>query len=138
MEFQQDNLGLYQRAVQWEEDGKIKGVNLKLPQDLAKFAGQWMRNIRAQPGLSPPIRLGACSAPGSGKVQAGNRLFFQQLRPRPEPPEPFLHLAEKRHQASSRTWVKVCNQRDISSLPLDRCNLSDYIQFIMNVLPYSP
>ena len=50
IEFQQDNLGLYQCAVQWD-DGQIKGVNLKLQRDLARFACQWMRNIREQQGL---------------------------------------------------------------------------------------
>ena len=57
VEFPQDNLGLYQCAAQWKEGGKIKGVNLKLQQDLAKFAATWTRNIREQHGLSPLVEL---------------------------------------------------------------------------------
>jgi hypothetical protein len=49
LEFQQDPV-IYQCAVEWE-DGKIARVNQKLQRDLAKFAGMWMRNIKAQQGL---------------------------------------------------------------------------------------
>jgi len=47
IEFQQDNLGIYQRAVEWE-GGKVKSFIPKLQQDLAKFAATWMRNIKDQ------------------------------------------------------------------------------------------
>ncbi len=50
IEFQQDNLGLYQRAVEWE-GGKVKGYKPKMQKDMAVFAGTWMKNIREQQGL---------------------------------------------------------------------------------------
>ncbi len=49
-EFQQDNIGLYQCAVEWE-GGKVKGVRTKMQKDMASFAGMWMRNIRQQQRL---------------------------------------------------------------------------------------
>jgi Domain of unknown function (DUF6908) len=50
LEFQQDNLGLYQRAVNFEGD-QVKSYNRALQKDLASFAGTWMKNIKAQQGL---------------------------------------------------------------------------------------
>jgi len=47
IEFQQDNLGIYQCAVEWEE-GKVKGVRTKMQKEMASFAGTWMRNIKNQ------------------------------------------------------------------------------------------
>jgi len=50
VEFQQDNLGLYQCAVEWDGN-KVKGFTPKLQKDLAKFAATWMRNIKDQQKL---------------------------------------------------------------------------------------
>lgn len=49
-EFQQDNLCIYQRAVEFE-GGTIKGFSPKLQKDMSVFAGTWMKNIKAQQGL---------------------------------------------------------------------------------------
>jgi Domain of unknown function (DUF6908) len=50
LEFQQDNMGIYQRAVHWEGN-RIQSYNKALQKDLASFAGTWMRNIKSQQGL---------------------------------------------------------------------------------------
>ena len=50
IEFQQDNLAIYQCAVTWEGD-KIKAYSQKMQKDMASFASSWMRNIKAQRGL---------------------------------------------------------------------------------------
>ena len=44
--FQQDNLGLNQKAAWWDHD-QLK-FRPKLQTDLAKFANQWMVNIGEQ------------------------------------------------------------------------------------------
>lgn len=46
MTFQQDNLGLYQKAAWWDHD-QLK-FRPKLQADLVKFANQWMTNIGEQ------------------------------------------------------------------------------------------
>jgi len=51
LEFQQDNLGLYQCTVRWNSDGQVESVNQKLQQSLANFTGEWMSNIRQQQKL---------------------------------------------------------------------------------------
>jgi len=51
IEFQQDNLALYQCAVEFDQ-GEIRRVNNKLQNDLANFANSWMKNIREQQGLN--------------------------------------------------------------------------------------
>jgi len=50
IEFQQDNLGIYQCAVEWE-GGRINGYRQKIQKDMAVFAGTWMKNIRSQQGI---------------------------------------------------------------------------------------
>jgi hypothetical protein len=50
IEFQQDPI-IYQRVVEWDGRGGVKGYNLKLQKDLASFAGMWMRNIKQQQSL---------------------------------------------------------------------------------------
>jgi hypothetical protein len=50
IEFQQDNLGIYQCAVEWDS-GAIKGYSPAMQKDMASFAGDWMRNIRFQQEL---------------------------------------------------------------------------------------
>jgi Domain of unknown function (DUF6908) len=47
LEFQQDNLGLYQCAVDWEGD-KIISYKPKMQRSMAGFSGTWMRNIKTQ------------------------------------------------------------------------------------------
>jgi hypothetical protein len=48
--FQQDSIGLYQRAIEFDALGKPDGVRRKLQRDLATFANTWMRNIKSQQG----------------------------------------------------------------------------------------
>jgi len=49
--FQQDNLGIYQQLVRFDENGKINGLAVRPQNDCAKFCNQWMRNIKQQQGL---------------------------------------------------------------------------------------
>ena len=46
--FQQDSLGLYQQVYDYGEDGKPKGVRVKLKKDLAAFMRLWDKNLAAQ------------------------------------------------------------------------------------------
>lgn len=46
MTYQQDNLGLYQKAAWWDHD-QLR-FRPKLQADLAKFANQWTTNIKEQ------------------------------------------------------------------------------------------
>ena len=47
MTYQQDNMGIYQRAVGFIEGGKME-VYWRMQTDITKFANDWMRNIKQQ------------------------------------------------------------------------------------------
>jgi hypothetical protein len=49
--FRQDNLGLVQEVLIFDEEGNVKQFRPKLMRDLASFAGTWMENIRQQQGI---------------------------------------------------------------------------------------
>lgn len=50
MTFQQDNLALYQQAIE-AHDGESLQYDKKLQADLTSFANQWMQNIKDQQDL---------------------------------------------------------------------------------------
>jgi len=50
VDFQQDNMGMYQRAVEID-CGKVKAFRPALQKELAVFTGKWMRNIKMQQEL---------------------------------------------------------------------------------------
>ena len=52
LSFRQDNLGIMQEDVLWNDDGTIKGCYTRRQRDHATFAGLWMANIRAQQNVS--------------------------------------------------------------------------------------
>jgi len=49
--YQQDGLGIYQDAIEWTENGDIKGFKAKMQADMVSFANGWMKNIRDQQRL---------------------------------------------------------------------------------------
>ena len=51
LSFQQDNLGIYQESVLFGADGNPAQVIPRLQRDHARFAGQWLDNIKAQQRL---------------------------------------------------------------------------------------
>ena len=51
LSYQQDGLGIYQDAVEWDDDGNIKGIRPKMQADMVSFANDWMVNIRDQQKL---------------------------------------------------------------------------------------
>jgi hypothetical protein len=50
MSFRQDGLGIHQIAL-IAESGEAMRINIRLQGDLARFANQWMQNIKEQQGL---------------------------------------------------------------------------------------
>lgn len=50
MSFRQDGLGIHQIAL-IADDGEAIRINIRLQSDLARFANQWMKNIKEQQGL---------------------------------------------------------------------------------------
>lgn len=51
LSYQQDGLGIYQDAVEWDDNGNIKGFRPKIQADMVSFANDWMGNIRDQQKL---------------------------------------------------------------------------------------
>lgn len=52
MSYQQDGLGIFQRAVWFEgAQGEVVNFHPKMQEDLTSFANLWMRNIREQQGI---------------------------------------------------------------------------------------
>lgn len=51
LSYQQDGLGIYQDAIEWDDHGEIKGYNIKMQADFASFANGWMINIKDQQRL---------------------------------------------------------------------------------------
>jgi len=49
--FRQDSLGIDQDAVEWDDNGNIKGVRARMQADMTSFANDWMKNIRDQQKL---------------------------------------------------------------------------------------
>ena len=49
--FQQDNMGIYQGAAVWDDEGKLKGYRPKMQADMTSFANIWMKNIKNQQSL---------------------------------------------------------------------------------------
>jgi hypothetical protein len=49
--FWQDSPLKRDEALDWGEDGKIKGIRPKLQAELVTFANTWMKNIKEQQGL---------------------------------------------------------------------------------------
>lgn len=43
--------GKYQPSVEFNEDGKVKGLRVKMQKDQAVFAGQWLKNIADQQNI---------------------------------------------------------------------------------------
>ena len=48
LSYQQDGLGIYQDAIEWDDNGDIKGFKAKMQADMTSFANGWMKNIRDQ------------------------------------------------------------------------------------------
>jgi hypothetical protein len=53
--YRQDNLGIEQESVLWDEDGKIKGYYRREQSDQTSFANTWMRNMKHQQNLSEKV-----------------------------------------------------------------------------------
>jgi hypothetical protein len=51
LSYQQDGLGIYQDAVDWDDNGNIKGFRVKMQADMTSFANDWMENIKNQQKL---------------------------------------------------------------------------------------
>lgn len=49
--FQQDNLGIYQELVTFDDEGNFSGLALSQQTQCAKFCNTWMENIRMQQQL---------------------------------------------------------------------------------------
>lgn len=52
LSYQQDGLGIYQDAIEWDDSGNIKGFRAKMQADMVSFANDWMENIKDQQGLN--------------------------------------------------------------------------------------
>jgi hypothetical protein len=51
LSYQQDGLGIYQDAIEWDDQGDIKGFRAKMQADMVSFADEWMKNIKDQQRL---------------------------------------------------------------------------------------
>lgn len=52
LSYQQDGLGIYQDAIEWDDSGNMKGFRPKMQADMVSFANDWMENIRDQQMLT--------------------------------------------------------------------------------------
>jgi hypothetical protein len=51
VEFQQDNIAFYQRAIEFDDKGKISRYSPAIQADMAEFANTWMMNILMQQNI---------------------------------------------------------------------------------------
>jgi hypothetical protein len=51
LSYQQDGLGIYQDAIEWDDDGNIKSFRAQMQADMVSFANEWMENIKDQQRL---------------------------------------------------------------------------------------
>ena len=57
IEFQQDNIAFFQRAVSYDDDEKIDRYHPLIQADMVKFANQWMVNIAMQQHINCKRKL---------------------------------------------------------------------------------
>ena len=51
LSYQQDGLGIFQDAIEWDDQGDIKSFRPKMQADMVIFANEWMKNIKDQQKL---------------------------------------------------------------------------------------
>lgn len=71
LSFQQAMPPIYQEAVVWDDGGhEITGIRRRMQADLARFANQWMRNIKSQHADYFKRQPAALQAVEAGEVMA--------------------------------------------------------------------
>lgn len=80
--FLQDNVGVEQTSVKFDDIGNVEGYYPKMQADHASFAGTWMRNIKSQQELKAPRRASEGGLPRGdwGWLADGREVFIPDLK----------------------------------------------------------